>query len=102
MTVHLIYETHSMTEDNEAGIATGWLPGRLSAFGREGAKQLGERRRDVDLVMCSDLARAAETAAIAFSGTGIPVYFDARLREANYGNLNGAPRIEVAAQQLIR
>ena len=35
MTVEIIFETHSITVDNEAGIATGWLPGRLSAAGRE-------------------------------------------------------------------
>lgn len=27
MSVEIIYETHSMTTDNEAGIATGGLPG---------------------------------------------------------------------------
>lgn len=30
MAVELVYETHSITTDNEAGIATGWLPRRLS------------------------------------------------------------------------
>jgi hypothetical protein len=25
--IELVYETHSTTEDNEAGRATGWLPG---------------------------------------------------------------------------
>lgn len=46
MTVELTYETHSTTEDNEAGIATGWLPGRLSAQRRAQAVELGQRRRD--------------------------------------------------------
>jgi len=46
VTVELTYETHSTTEDNEAGIATGWLPGRLSAQGRAQAVELGQRRRD--------------------------------------------------------
>ncbi|WP_206184869.1 hypothetical protein [Thermoactinospora rubra] len=41
----LIYETHSITVDNERGIATGWLPGELSPRGRELAGELGERRR---------------------------------------------------------
>ena len=27
MSVEIIYETHSISTDNEAGIATGWLPG---------------------------------------------------------------------------
>ena len=29
MTLVLVYETHATTTDNEAGIATGWLPGLL-------------------------------------------------------------------------
>jgi hypothetical protein len=32
--VEIVYETHSISEDNERGIATGWLPGRLSEEGR--------------------------------------------------------------------
>jgi broad specificity phosphatase PhoE len=31
--IELVFETHSMTEDNEQGRATGWLPGRLSQQG---------------------------------------------------------------------
>ena len=30
MAIELVFETHSITEDNELGRATGWLPGRLS------------------------------------------------------------------------
>jgi broad specificity phosphatase PhoE len=93
MPVDLIYETHSTTTDNEAGIATGWLPGQLSETGRRQARELGARRRDqgVAAVFCSDLRRAVDTARIAFGGTGIPVHLDPRLRECNYGTLNGAP-----------
>jgi broad specificity phosphatase PhoE len=92
MAVELVYETHSTSVDNERGIATGWLPGELSASGREQARQLGERRRDdgIAAVYASDLRRAIETAEIAFGGSGIPVHHDARLRECDYGELNGA------------
>jgi broad specificity phosphatase PhoE len=87
MAISLVYETHSITLDNEAGVATGWLPGELSPAGRGGARELGARRRDdgLDRVVTSDLARAVETAAIAFAGSSIPVTRDARLRECNYG-----------------
>ena len=93
----IVYETHSITEDNESGNATGWLPGRLSATGRELAGQLGERRRHdgVAAVFTSDLGRAVETATIAFAGSGIPVLHDWRLRECDYGRLNGHPGDEV-------
>jgi broad specificity phosphatase PhoE len=93
VTVSLVYETHSLTEDNERGHATGWLPGKLSAEGRRLAAELGERRRadGIAAVFCSDLARAVETAEIAFAGSAVPVFHDWRLRECNYGELNGAP-----------
>jgi alpha-ribazole phosphatase/probable phosphoglycerate mutase len=99
MAVTLTYETHSVTEDNENGVATGWLPGRLSAQGRALAADLGTRRRNTGLaaVFVSDLARAVETADIAFGGTDIPIYQDPRLRECNYGELNGCPVADLAA-----
>ncbi len=89
-----MYETHETTTDNEAGIATGWLPGRLSARGHENASELGRRRRDdgIDAIYVSDLERAVETVRIAFGGSPIPVVLDARLRECDYGTLNGMPR----------
>ena len=86
----LIYETHSITVDNERGIATGWLPGELSAEGRRGAKELGARRRAVDVVFSSDLRRAVQT--VELSGLTVPHFQDWRLRECNYGELNGSPR----------
>lgn len=93
MAVELVYETHSISVDNERGIATGWLPGELSAEGRRLAHALGERRRNdgIDCVFTSDLRRAVETAQIAFDGSGVEIRQDARLRECNYGDLNGAP-----------
>lgn len=91
MSPGIVFETHSTTEDNEAGIATGWLPGRLSAAGREQARELGERRRDdgISIVFVSDLRRAVETAEIAFADSRVTVIQDTRLRECNYGELNG-------------
>lgn len=101
MAVEIIYETHSISTDNEAGIATGWLPGRLSERGRALAAELCERRRDdsIDAVFSSDLRRAVETAEIAFAGSGIPLYQDSRLRECNYGELNGAPVAVLATER---
>src|ERR1051326_2472022 len=91
--MQLVYETHSISVDNERGIATGWLPGELSAEGRRLAQELGRRRRDdgIACVFTSDLRRAVETAEIAFAGTEIEIRQDTRLRECNYGELNGAP-----------
>ena len=93
MPLQIVYETHSWSEDNERGVATGWLPGRLSPRGRELAAELGERRRadNIAAVFASDLRRAAETAEIAFRDTTIPILYDWRLRECDYGRDNGTP-----------
>ena len=97
MSIRLVYETHSVTEDNEADIATGWLPGRLSGRGRDLARELGRRRPATGFaaVYSSDLARAVETAELAYAGSGVPLHVDARLRECDYGALNGCPRAEL-------
>jgi broad specificity phosphatase PhoE/GNAT superfamily N-acetyltransferase len=93
----VVFETHALTEDNADGIATGWLDGRLSAVGRRGALDLGRRRRDDGLaaVFSSDLRRVRETVQIAFAGSPVPVLYDWRLRECDYGSWNGAPAATV-------
>ncbi|CAG7655826.1 histidine phosphatase family protein [Actinacidiphila bryophytorum] len=101
MAVEIVYETHATTTDNEAGISTGWLPGHLSEQGRREARELGERRRgqDIAAVFTSDLYRSVETALIAFPEGRPPIHQDTRLRECNYGELNGLPSELVAARR---
>lgn len=97
MAVEIVFETHSLSTDNDRGLATGWLPGELSERGRALARELGERRRGDGLsaVFTSDLRRATETAELAFAGSGLSVFADWRLRECDYGQLNGAPAAQV-------
>jgi len=100
----VVFETHSTSEHNEAGIATGWLGGALSATGRAQAVELGERRRHdgIEAVYASDLWRSIETAAIAFEDSGIPLHVDWRLRECDYGELTGMPRAVLDEQRVRR
>src|SRR5690348_15625651 len=102
MPIEVVFETHALSEDNERGIATGWLPGRLSERGRANAAEMGRRRREdgIAAVFSSDLRRAAETAEIAFGGTGVPVLYDWRLRECDFGSRNGTPAAEVSGDRL--
>jgi 2,3-bisphosphoglycerate-dependent phosphoglycerate mutase len=99
MAIDVVFETHALSEDNERGIATGWLPGRLSAKGRDNAAEMGRRRqRDgITAVFSSDLRRASETAQIAFAATDIPILYDWRLRECDFGRRNGTPAELVSA-----
>lgn len=91
MATSIVFETHSTSEDNEAGIASGWRHSRLSVAGRDQARQLGDRRRSdgIAVIFASDLLRASETATVAFDGSRVPVLLDWRLRECHYGELNG-------------
>jgi len=101
LVVELVFETHAITVDNETGVATGWLPGELSARGRQTAAELGKRRRNdrIALVYVSDLRRAMQTVEIAFRGSDIPVIPDGRLRECNYGDLNGMATARLEAER---
>jgi broad specificity phosphatase PhoE len=100
VSVEIVFETHSASLDNERGVATGWLDGCLSEAGKRLAKELGARRRydNIKAVFTSDLGRAVETAEIAFGGTDIPIYPERRLRECNYGAMNGLPRVQLEAE----
>jgi 2,3-bisphosphoglycerate-dependent phosphoglycerate mutase len=102
MSIAIVFETHALSEDNERGIATGWLPGRLSERGRALAAEMGRRRRadGIAAVFTSDLRRAAETAEIAFGDTDIPVLYDWRLRECDFGSRNGSPAAAVHRDRL--
>ena len=99
MAVEVVFETHATTVDNEQGRATGWLPGELSGLGREQARELGRRRAGeaIAAVFSSDLARAVETATIAFASSPVPVLLDWRLRECDYGAFNGMPVAQLHA-----
>lgn len=102
MPIEVVFETHALSEDNERGIATGWLPGRLCDRGRANAAEMGRRRGDdgIAAVFTSDLRRAAQTAEIAFSGNGIPILYDWRLRECDFGARNGSPAAEIKKDRL--
>jgi len=88
--VDITYFVHGTTTDNEQKLASGWFDAKLSGRGK---KQCTELRKSIDnekfdIVFCSDLKRAAESARIAFPNANI--IQDKRLRECNYGDLTRA------------
>lgn len=91
MAVKITYFVHGTTTDNEQHISSGWKDVELSARGIQQAIALKEETRDhqFDVVFCSDLKRAHDTAKLAWEGR-YHIIPDARLRECSYGTLNGA------------
>ena len=102
MAIEIVFEFHQLSEDNDRGVATGWLHGRLSDRGRILAREMGDRRRSdgIAAVFTSDLGRALETVDAAFAGASTPILHDWRLRECDYGELNGTPVERVHADRL--
>ena len=93
--VDITYFVHSTTTDNQQDLRTGWNGGE---YGEKGEKQnqelkkiIRERGDKYDVVFCSDLSRARQTAEIVFGENNTQIIMDARLRECNYGDLNGKP-----------
>ena len=85
------YFAHSTTKDNEMAIRSGWCDVLLSEKGRAQAQSLRRQCAGMafDAIYCSDLERAVDTAEIVFPDR--EVVLDSRLREMNYGVLNGCP-----------
>jgi len=98
--VKITYFVHGTTTDNEKEISSGWSDVELSPLGVKQSVDLKEQTKDMhfDVVFCSDLQRAHNSAKLAWEGvyTIIP---DARLRECNYGTLNGAASAVVEPMQ---
>jgi len=92
MAIKITYFVHGTTPDNEQHISSGWKDVELSELGRKQAIELRDLTKDMkfDVVFCSDLKRAHDSAKLAWEGI-FEIIPDARLRECNYGDLNGAP-----------
>ncbi len=100
MAINITYFVHGTTTDNEKEISSGWKDVELSELGVKQSVDLKEQTKDkkFDVVFCSDLQRAHNSAKLAWDGI-YPIIPDARLRECNYGKLNGASSTIVEPMQ---
>ncbi len=89
--IKIKYFVHGTTIDNEKHISSGWKDVELSELGVKQSINLKEQTKDLkfDVVFCSDLQRAHNSAKLSWDGI-YEIIPDARLRECNYGDLNGA------------
>lgn len=89
MAVKITYFVHGTTTDNEKEISSGWFDVGLSELGVKQSMDLKNQIKDkkFDVVFCSDLKRAVDSAKLTFEGIS-PIIEDKRLRECNYGKYN--------------
>lgn len=82
---------HGETDHNAAGRAMGQMDVPLNARGLEQARQTAEflKRYPIERIVSSDLSRAMSTAQPLADALGLAVEPDARLRELNFGILQG-------------
>lgn len=89
--IKILYFVHGTTTDNQDKLCSGWSNAMLNDLGREQAINLGnvsrERKDAFDIMFTSDLKRAIESSKLAFPD--VEKITDKRLRECNYGDLDG-------------
>jgi probable phosphoglycerate mutase len=90
---------HGETVLNAAERYQGHSDSPLTETGRNQVSALGRRmaKMEIDTLVSSDLGRAQETASIIAGYTGHSVQTDNRLRERNYGVLEGLTFPEIKA-----
>lgn len=100
MPIKITYFVHGTTVDNEKRISSGWSDAELSELGVIQAIELKDKIKDkkFDVVFCSDLKRASDSAKLTFEGN-VPIVSDKRLRECDYGKYNAQPSVIVEPMQ---
>jgi alpha-ribazole phosphatase/probable phosphoglycerate mutase len=97
----LILVRHSEPQEDARGRCYGSLDIGLSASGRRRARELAARlgRLDCDAVYTSPRLRARETAEPIAAARGIELSTDERLRELEFGELEGRTYDEIAESE---
>ncbi len=92
MAIRITYFVHGTTTDNEKNVSSGWFDVELSKLGVKQSIELKDKIKDkkFDIVFCSDLKRAVDSAKLTFEGQ-VPILQEKRLRECNYGKYNAQP-----------
>lgn len=102
--IKIIFEAHSTTLDNESKRASGWVDVDFSELGKKQCFELMERYKDsnLDAIFTSDLQRAVKSGVPTADHLKTPIYPDSRLRECNYGDLDGSDKHLVDDQKKDR
>ena len=89
----LYFVRHGITDWNVNKITQGRTDIPLNDIGREQARRTAQLIEDkhIDICICSPLSRARETAQIILSGRDVPIVYDDRIMERDFGELEGQP-----------
>lgn len=93
---------HGMTEDNAEGVFSGWRNVPLNSRGKKDAKIIAFRLKDkkFSLAFQSDLIRSKQTLKEVLKfHRHVKVITDKRIKERNYGNLQGKTHLEIVQKQ---
>ena len=103
MSIKIMYFVHGTTTDNASKLCSGWKEAMLNELGKEQAENLGrvsrERGDKFDIMFTSDLQRAIDSSNIAFPN--VEKIRDNRLRECNYGDLDGCHKSLVIYEEHV-
>lgn len=85
---------HGETAWNVENKVSGRTDIPLSARGLEQAQKLAEsaKGKGIDVILCSPLLRARQTAQAVSDAIGVPIEIDDRLIELDFGIFEGGPR----------
>ena len=93
---HFYFIRHGQTVWNVENKICGATDSPLTEYGREQAKETGQKILaegiKADEILCSPLSRAADTAQLISEMTGIPMREEMRLKEQNFGKYESTPR----------
>lgn len=89
--MRFIIVRHGKTHFNELNLTQGWCDSPLSKEGRKQVQELRHKleKTPIDAAYSSTLGRAVETAEILLQGRKIKLIQDKRLKEINFGIMEG-------------
>jgi len=85
---------HGQTDWNKKNFIQGRIDVPLNETGIQEAKQLRDKLKDteIDIIFCSPLRRAKQTAEIINENRNIPIVYESKLLEQYYGEMERKPR----------
>ena len=98
----LYISRHGQTPWNVEDLICGRTDVPLTELGQQQAKLLAESAKDkgIDVILCSPLLRARQTAQAVSDAIGVPVQIDERLTEFDFGTFDGTTRFGEEFQAL--